>query len=1389
MAQQWFRRLLARTFPPAPRTSRRRPSFHPTLEVLEGRTLPATFIVTNIDNGGIGSLRQAIIEANGNPGPDRIEFNIPGGGVQVISIVSGNPLPGLTDEVVIDGTTQPGFSGTPLIRIDGGGVDAPGISISTNRSTVRALIITRFIGSGITINGNNNTIEGCLIGTNIAGASGLGNVGAGITINGSNNTIGGTQPSQGNTIAFNGGAGVAVNSGTGNAIRGNAIHSNGGLGIDLGPAGVAANDPGDPDTGANNLQNYPVLTRAFNQDGSTFINLTFNSTPNQTFNIDFYTSPSRDPSGFGEGATPIGSLPVSTNANGDGLLSGVQFTPELPAGIYITATATDAGNNTSEFSNAVLLPTELLQFTAGNYTVDENAGPATVTVFRTGSTGSTVTVRYASRDDTARAGEDYSAVSGTLTFTAGQLFASFTVPIIDDAVFEGNETVRLTLSEPSGTAGLGTPSEATLTIRDNDTPQSGQLGFAASAINWAENGGKATITVTRTSGSDGVVTVQYATTTGGTATPGVASPPGPSLDSLGDYFPTSGTLTFAHRQTAATFTINLIEDATLDPNETVLLALSAPTGGATLGTSTATLTLVDNGGPFGGLDPSPRAQEMLELLNRMRLNPQAELNLILGANDPDVNRAIGPPPAGFQVDLQRLAQQWATLVPAPPLAWHQALQRAALYHTLQMLAHDQQSHQLPGEPDLGQRLTAAGYNFSTAGENVFAYAFSIFYGHAGFAIDWGNGPGGIQDPPGHRNSMMNSAFREVGIGVIDGLPGKQTGPLLITQDFGNRFSLGNPYLMGVVFNDANNSRYYEAGEGLAGVNVSITGPGGTVNTTTMSAGGYQQQLAPGTYTVTFSGGGLPAPVMRTVTLTAQNAKLDVVVGQEPGQFRLGAAAYSIDEEAGPATVTVTRIGGSAGIATVVFTTSGGSATAGQDYTPVTQTLIFGASETSKTVTIPIISDTLTELNETVNLTLSAPTGGATLSTPSTAVLTILDNDLRVDSVRGENTGFFAQFSGAIDPAVLNLYDSQAAGLGPADVTVVGNATGPVRGTLVIDSSRRSITFIKTGGLLAPDTYTVTFRSGSDGFKGAGGGPLDGNANGLGTPGGNHVVTFTITSVPAAVVSVPDFARGPDQAVNVPADSSGLPLRLTSAGGVRTISLRVVHSTSLLSITGATVAPGLPPGATVTFDNSVSGQPLIMFSSPTALPAGTIDFVRLSASVPTGAASSYATKQVISLTAVTINDVVAPGAGDSGVQVIAYLGDTTGNGGYSSADALRGLRVGVGLDSGFEAYQLADPVILADLTGNGTINAADGTRLLQEALGIDRPEVPPLPTNPPNLTLLGPDPLLSIPSPLSPSDGERGEGFRGRRGRTITVPVNLDVSEGLNSADLALSYDV
>jgi hypothetical protein len=177
-----------------------------------------------------------------------------------------------------------------------------------------------------------------------------------------NNMIGGTAAGMGNRIIGSGFDGVLVlGDATGNQIRSNAISKNGGLGINLqfnfeAPPPVTPNDVGDVDTGPNNQQNFPVLTLATRSGGNTIVKGMFNSKSKTSFQLDFFASTKRDPSGFGEGEKFLGSGIVTTNSSGNAAISAILPT-SVPDGQFITATATDPDGNTSEFSQSIRVGT------------------------------------------------------------------------------------------------------------------------------------------------------------------------------------------------------------------------------------------------------------------------------------------------------------------------------------------------------------------------------------------------------------------------------------------------------------------------------------------------------------------------------------------------------------------------------------------------------------------------------------------------------------------------------------------------------------------------------------------------------------------------------------------------------------------------------------------------------------------------------------------------------------------------------------------------------------------------------------------------------------------------------------------------------------------------
>jgi len=223
-------------------------------------------------------------------------------------------------------------------------------------------VISANAGAAFFLGTSGNTIQGNFVGTQKDGVSPLGN-GTGIIMvtvgNANNNLIGGTVPAAGNVVAFNEiGVGSESAAGTGNAILGNSIFSSSGLGIDLltsGGQGVTPNDPGDGDTGANNLQNFPVLTSATFAGGNVTIGGTLNSAVNATFRVEFFANATCHPSGHGEGRTFLGFKDVTTDGAGNASVSSPQFAFDVNQLVF-TATATDAASNTSEFSQCIKLP-------------------------------------------------------------------------------------------------------------------------------------------------------------------------------------------------------------------------------------------------------------------------------------------------------------------------------------------------------------------------------------------------------------------------------------------------------------------------------------------------------------------------------------------------------------------------------------------------------------------------------------------------------------------------------------------------------------------------------------------------------------------------------------------------------------------------------------------------------------------------------------------------------------------------------------------------------------------------------------------------------------------------------------------------------------------------
>lgn len=551
----------------------------------------------------------------------------------------------------------------------------------------------------------------------------------------------------------------------------------------------------------------------------------------------------------------------------------------------------------------------VLQFTSAAYSIAENGGTPSILVARTGVLTGAVSVQYTAMSGTAVSGTDFTATAGTLSWASGDgASKAISVPITDDASFEGAETFSIALSAPTGGAAVGSISSSVVTIADNDSVT---LSIANVSVN--ENAGTATFTVTKSGTSGMSHNVNYATANG-TASAGT------------DYSPATGTLVFAAGDVTKTFSVSILNDSTFEGAEAFTASLSSPTNGASLGTSVGTATITDDDTvsfSITGVSVSENASTATLTVTKTGATTLTHA----------VNYATANGTAVAGSDYTSASGTLSFLSSDVTKTFTVAIADDSTFELSEVFAAT-----LSG-PTNGASLGTASANV-TIQDNDTAPYFTI-----------GNSSG--YESTGNASVTVS-----------------RVGASAVTQTV-NVATSNSTAVAGSDYTATSITLSFAAGETSKSFNVPVAS-----DAVYEGSESFLATLSSPTSGATLGAG-------------ADVATVTIVDGDSPPSFAVN--DLSIDESGVWANVTVTKIGASIFTHDVTITTSDGTATSSADYSASATTLSFGPTESSKVLAVRVWNDNLAEANETFIATLTAPTNAATLS-DATATITIVNDD-------------------------------------------------------------------------------------------------------------------------------------------------------------------------------------------------------------------------------------------------------------------------------------------------------------------------------------------------------------------------------------------------------------
>ncbi|MEG4970296.1 Calx-beta domain-containing protein, partial [Microcoleus sp. B6-A1] len=788
---------------------------------------------------------------------------------------------------------------------------------------------------------------------------------------------------------------------------------------------------------------FSAPTFSVNEDGTTSAAVTVTRTGSSTAAVsatvnlangsatapaDYANTPILVNFGAGDSAPKTINIPIVNDTLVEGTetvnLSLVNPTGGATIGTQGTASLDIVDNDSS------------LQFSGSSFSVNEDGTPiTTVTVTRTGGSAGAVSATVTLADGTAVAPGDYANTAIAVNFADGDTTPKVVnIPIVNDTLVEGNETVSLTLGSPTGNTTIGTQNTATVNIVDNDS----SLQFSSPTFGVNEDGTPvAAVTVIRTGSSAGAVSANVNLTNGTAIAPG-------------DYTGTLIPVNFADGDSAPkTVIIPIVNDTLVEPTETVNLSLVDPSVNATIGTqSTATLNILDNDSTLQFSAPTFRVNENGTPVAAVTVTRTGST---IGAVSANVTLAGGTATA--------LADYTGTVIAVNFADGDNTPKVVNLPIINDTLFEGNETINLTLESPTGATIGTQSTAVTTIVDNDSTLQFSAptFSANedgtpiaAVTVTRTGVASGAVSATVSLAGVTATASADYTGTPIVVNFAAGDTAPKVVTIPIVNdtlveptenlTLTLGSPMgnasigtqstaTFDIIDNDSTlqfssgTFRIRENGVAVLPVTVTRTGSSAdAVSATVNLANGTA--IAPGDYDntlifVNFAAGDSAPKIVNipiiddtlvegnenlklslaiatgNATIGAQSTAVTTIVDND-STLQFSAPTFRVNEDGTPiAAVTVTRIGSAIGAVSATVNLTDGTARTPSDYINISPIAVNFASgdSTPKTITIPIQENSVSELDETVRLSLAIATGNATVGTQSTATLIIVDNDV------------------------------------------------------------------------------------------------------------------------------------------------------------------------------------------------------------------------------------------------------------------------------------------------------------------------------------------------------------------------------------------------------------